>query len=346
MFVWAMRDKGSEWKAMQAFLAAGQLPFTPLVEAVCEPVIYQGKNPVTVVSDFGRKVAPLTESGRVWVDLHNLLLTFSANDVAELYEVFRASVGPLSHLITPVVRTSSPAEVRDAAFAWAQEYGPGICIRVEGVGYVEDKAKDVAGIVVASGFKPSSIDLIFDAQDLPRVVSHRVLRDLFPISQEARNWVVLGGSFPTSITDMKPDDYEHKWERREWTAWRDEMEGMATSRRPLYGDYATQPPIYVPSPPFPGSPSVRYTAGEEYVVLRGRRAAGAGQYIGHALYLREQEYYKEVVETPGDLYIDGIALRTKGTGNATTWRIASLERHLHVVGAQVARFASVLARAQ
>lgn len=344
MFVWAMRDKGSEWKAMQRFVTAGPLPFTPLVEAVCEPVIYQGKNPVKVIGDLGRKVLPLTDSGRVWVDLHNLLLQFSANDVAELYDVLRAGVGPAAPWITPIVRTSSPEPVRDAAFTWGHAHGSGICIRVDGVGRVREKADVVTGILTAFEADPSDVDLIFDAQDLPRVLSHGALNDLFPLSQFARNWVVLGGSFPSSITDMKPDDYEHKRERREWTAWRDEMEIVGNSRRPLYGDYATQSAIYTPSPPFPGSPSVRYTAGEEYVVLRGRRAAGAAQYIGHALYLREQAYYKEVVETPGDLYVDRIALRTEGTGNATTWRVASLERHLNVVAAQVARFVPVLTR--
>lgn len=346
MFVWTMRDKGSEWKAMQKFVSAGKLPFTPLVEAVCEPVIYQRKNPVAVVTDFARKVAPLADSGRVWVDLHNLLLAFSANDVAELHEVLRGSVGAMPHAITPIIRTSSPSAVRDAAFAWGRAHGSGVCIRVEGVGRLAEKAEAVRRIATAFGANLSDVDFIFDAQDLPRVVSHKELRDVFPLSQEARNWVVLGGSFPSSITDMTPDDYEHRWERREWTAWRDEMQDLGNHRPALYGDYATQAAIYAPSPPFPGSPSVRYTAGEEYVVLRGRRSAGAGQYIGHALYLREQPYFKEVTVTPGDVYVDRIALRTEGTGNATTWRVASLERHLHLVAAQVAPFASVLARTQ
>lgn len=345
MFVWAMRDKGSEWMAMDRFLKAGQLPFTPLIEAVCEPMMYKGKNPIDVIASLGKKLAPLTDSGRVWVDLGNLLFQYSPNDVAELHGVLRGSVGLAVHRVTPVVRTSSPGAIVEAAFEWARDEDSGICVRVDGVSRLAESAARVTEIVDAFGRDLSDVDLIFDAQDLPRAISHDALGDAFPIYKAARNWVALGGTFPGSITHMDPDLYEHRWERAEWTTWRDGATQMSTARLPMYGDYATQPPNYSPSQQFRGSPSVRYTLGEEYVVLRGRRNGEKGQYIGHARYLREQAYYREIIATPGDTYVETIAARTDREGSATTWRVASLERHLHVVAAQVARLSPVATRA-
>jgi hypothetical protein len=93
VFVWAMRDKGSEWRAMARCLRAGPLPFTPLVEAVCEPFIAQRghvpENPIVVMEKLARRIAPLTYSGRVCVDLGNLERVFSSNDVVEMMRVVR-----------------------------------------------------------------------------------------------------------------------------------------------------------------------------------------------------------------------------------------------------------------
>ncbi len=54
MFIWAMHDKGSEWKAIASFLAEGEMPFTPLVEAVCEPVLHSGKSPMQAVRNLAQ----------------------------------------------------------------------------------------------------------------------------------------------------------------------------------------------------------------------------------------------------------------------------------------------------
>lgn len=341
MFIWVMRDKGSEWKTALSFLSSRDLPFTPLIESVCEPIIHSGKSAIHVIRDLARKVAPLSARGRVWVDLSNLSRVLSSNDLAEIHSVFGNTQRLLAAPITPVVGTSMSEIVAESAMRLGHDLGVGICIRIDGVTRLNEASSRVTEIVRSCGLPDSDIDLIFDAQDLPRAVPYDALPDLFPLSRNARNWAVIAGSFPSTITDMHPDVYEHVRERAEWMNWLDESTRWTTGRFPVYGDYATQPAIYAPSPPFPASPSVRYTGAENYFVLRGRRGIpeGANQYIGHAIYLREQGYYREVVGTPGDLYVERIALRTQGTGNATTWRIASLQRHLHVVASQIESFA-------
>ncbi len=352
MFVWAMRDKGSEWRAMSGFLRAGALPFTPLVEAVCEPFIAQegrpAQNPIAAMGKLGGRIAPLTDSGRVWVDLGHLERIFSAPDVAEMLRVVRRHRELARHLVVPVIRTSTQTPVINAAFEWARGEGSGICIRVDGLTRLQEKSSLVNAIAEESGLRESDIDVILDAQDLPLAVSHDEMRSEFPLVHSARTWVVLAGSFPKSITDMKPDEYEHRRDRGEWNAWRREIEQHGDSRRPMFGDYATQPALYNPSPAFPGSPSVRYSTGDEYIILRGRggfggKGADYSQYIGHARFLRQQSYFRSVVSTLGDEYAERIAAGGNGTGNLTTWRVASLQRHLGVVSAQVSQYATVFA---
>lgn len=97
MFVWALRDKGSEWRAVAHFTKMGRLPFTPyLARPGKEP-----KNPVSVLRKLGEKV---------WVDLGNLVGHFTANDVAEFHNLVRENIGLVSHKVTPVIRASSPGQ--------------------------------------------------------------------------------------------------------------------------------------------------------------------------------------------------------------------------------------------
>jgi len=351
-FIWVMRDKGSEWRTLRRFLASGRLPFSPLIEAVCEPYFAREdsspKSPVAVLRTFGEKLGPLTDSGRVWVDLGHLLRLFSAADVGRFHKVVRQNIGLATHLATPIIRSSSPPEVVDAVFRWAHQEGAGIGVRIEGAQHLRDKAAFAREILKSSGLPGSEIDLFFDAQDLPRAASYEQFQDLFPLTLTARTWAVLGGAFPASITEMSPETFEHFLDRDEWDAWKEEIGGKGLRRIPLYGDYATQPALYSPSPSFPGSPSLRYTAERRFVLLRGRGGVrGQGidyrQYIGHAIHLIKQPYFREVCPTPADEYVQLIASRTHGTGNMTTWRVASLQRHLTLVATQVAQVAATIA---
>jgi hypothetical protein len=193
----------------------------------------------------------------------------------------------------------------------------------------------------------SSIDFVVDAQDLPRTYTHSDLRAAFQVCDDVRTWSVVAGTFPQGITHLSPDQYEHAQDRDEWLVWCEEVLGAQGNRLPLYGDFATQSAIYSVSPSFPGSPSVRYSTGTKFIVLRGRGSAAGdtvdySQYIGHARYLRSRKYFRDFVGTGADGYVERIALGTNGTGNQTTWRLASLGRHLELVAAQMTSYVPAL----
>lgn len=341
MYVWVLRDKGSEWRAVSSLLRDGPRTFYPLVEAVCEPFIAgretPAKSPVEVMQRLGGRLQLLAESGFVSADLGNLRQMFSARDRIEMLRLLRRAVGSKNHAVVPVVRCSDEPEFVDAACRTALEAETGLCIRVDGLTNADEKARVVSEIVDRSGIPENLIDFVAHAQDLPRLLSHEEIVAMFPIALRARSWTVVAGTFPPSITHLSPDDYEHHLERSEWLVYADELERSAAARRPQYGDYATQPAIYVPSPPFRASPTVRYSTGTGYVVLRGRGGDSGSfdQFVGHARYLITQEYFEDVTTTLGDGYVRRIATGSAGTGNATTWRVASLQRHVQVASAQV-----------
>jgi hypothetical protein len=297
------------------------------------------------MESLAARVTELSTSRKVWIDLGNLTHVMSGRDVAEMMHVARRAIGSRNDVVIPVVRTSSGESVIEAGFEWARQGGCGLCVRVDGLTRLREKSVVVDNLIRASRLPVQMVDLIADAQDLPRVASHEELAVAFPVAQECRTWAVVAGSFPDQITHLSPEQYEHRIERSEWSVFEVEMRRTAEWRRPLYGDYATQAPTYSPSPPFPGSPSVRYTLGDAFAILRGRGGPSIDytQYIGHARYLSTQPYFGEITSGFPENYVTQIAIGNSGTGNPTTWRVASLHRHVQVVGAQVG--AMVRARA-
>jgi hypothetical protein len=335
-----LRDKGSEWQAIGQMLQAGGMPVQPVIEAVCEPFIpRRGRktpSPKYIASALAGRLSALATAGVVRVDCANLLHMLSPFDVAEFMSVVRHCLGLHAHQIVPVVRTNAPQPVVDEAIAWARAYDCGLCIRTDGLSRLAELSARVDTLLSESRLVDGMIDLITDAQDLPRLNEFPALAAAFPIATRARLWAVVAGTFPASITDLSPEKYEHTLDRDEWQVYEEEVARELNYEPPAYGDYATQAAIYKPSPAFPASPTVRYTTERGFTVIRGRRRKNLSyeQYIGHARFLKATSYFEEITVTAGDKYVREIAKGTNGTGNPTTWRVASILRHIEMVKAQ------------
>ncbi len=349
MYVWAMRDKRSEWQTVRSFRTSGRLPFSLLVEAVCEPFVsIRGstiRTPESVMNSLAQNLVAAAAATRVWVDFENLALILKDHEIAEMISLLSRSLGVAARDVVPVLRTSSGPDTRRAVLTWSQLHGTGICIRVVGLSRLEDAAASTRNAIDDSKHALSKIDLVTDAGDLPRVVSHAELRSALPFVALVRSWSHLAGSFPSSVTHLSPDEYEHSLERSEWSVWKEDvLDESESGRAPDYGDYATQSAVYGISPGFAGSPTVRYTTETSFKVLRGRGAVSIdfSQFVGHARFLQRQPYFREQVDTLGDLYVDRIATGTQRTGNLGTWRVASLQRHVVLASNQAAAFQSIL----
>lgn len=341
MHVWVARDKASEWKVIDAFAARGELPFRLVMEAVSEPLMPTGrgrsKTPDQVIDRLCDRLAHIARFGRVLVDLENLMLELSGADVARLADRMAARFISDGSEVVPVVRTSRPAPLAGAILNWARRSGTGLAIRTSGVTSLPEKSARVAQLAESSALPADIIDLIADAEDLPSHVPLVNFANALPLSRTSRSWSVVAGSFPAGIAELSADIHEHILERTEWLSYVEQLPTLVGQRIPAFGDYATQHARYLPSKPFAPSPSVRYSTADSYVVLRGRRNLpnAHAQFIGHARFLRQQPYFCEIVRTSGDEYVERIAVGSNGTGNGTTWREASLSRHVSLVVAQV-----------
>ena len=344
MYVWAMRDKRSEWTAVRSLVTSGIAPFSVLGESVCEPFVsVRGSRvhtPEEVIGKLAGNIVSVSASIRVFVDLENFRLVNSDRDTARMLTALSKGLGLVARSVVPVLRTTSGPEVTEAALIWARSNGTSVCMRVVGLTRLDQASIAVQSLIDRAGLSPSQIDLVTDAQDLPRIVSHSEIRSAFPITTAARSWSHLAGSFPGAITHLEADEYEHTLERAEWTVWLDEIGNTEVGRAPDFGDYATQCARYTLSPAFGGSPTVRYSTGESFMVLRGRggspgKPTDFSQYVGHARFLKRSPYFRSQVDTLGDDYIDRIANGLHNTGSLETWRLASLQRHVTLAASQV-----------
>jgi hypothetical protein len=343
MYLLVARDKGSEWRALGELAAAGTLPSLVLIEAVCEPLVGQngkpGSAPDSIVMAIAVRSASLGRGAQVAVDVDNLLRQLSPSDAALLVPLLGYFFGMVVCIPRPAVRTTSPEPILSAAVELAHRTGSGLTLRVDGVHRFGADAQRANDIVRECGLAADRIDLVVDAKDLPSVVSIVEMHDSLTAAPFCRSWTVLAGTFPRSITHLSPETLLHRLERREWISYRDQLEeDGARIRLPWFGDYAAQGAVYEPAPPFRPSPSVRYTTADGFLVLRGKRddPQGHSQHIGHARVLQSLPEFGDIASGWTEEYVRRIAAGSNGTGNGTTWRVASIRRHVSVATSQSA----------
>lgn len=340
MYVWLARDKASEWIALSRVFARQRPVVRPLIDAVYERFSSEtGSLRVEPVAyGIASRLAALSAVTPVWFDVGNLLQYLEERDVLRVIQVVQDNLGFFGERVVPVVRATIPVRISHALWRWAKSVNSGICLRIDGFDGLRQKVLSLADCVKENAGSWGEVDLIADAQDLPRTHSISQLAAEIPFIAGVRSWTVSGSSFPAAVTHLSPDAYEHTIERAEWTSYRQAWRESRDIRMPWFGDYATQCGRYNRSPRAKPSPTVRYTTRGNFVILRGRRTGDSDedQYIGHARFLAAAEYFAEVAHTQGDSYVEYVARDVGDTGSASTWRVTSLLRHVEVTSRQVA----------
>src|SRR5439155_24925482 len=105
---------------------------------------------------------------------------------------------------------------------------------------------------------------------------------LVPKIAKWRSLTVASGAFPKDLTGLSVG--QHELSRLEWVSWFTSSKNHGLPRTPTFGDYAMIHPC-LPKP-IPGvniSASIRYTAWDYWVVMRGEGLRNPGG-SGHAQY--------------------------------------------------------------
>lgn len=154
----------------------------------------------------------------------------------------------------------------------------------------------------------------------------------------------LAGSFPKDLVNIPLG--LSKLKRWEWVIWSNACRNGGFDAG--FGDYATRHPLPVHEGIRPElmnvSASIRYTAGDEWIILRGEgtrtSTKGYAQYHDLAKQLVESGYFKGEEFSEFDKKIVEIANRMSKPGNTTTWISLSVGHHISEVIAQLTSLSS------
>lgn len=294
---------------------------TKAVEIPAEILEYWGKKPI-------------------FIDVHLIDATVRAACLEQILlgaKVLGIFVIPVISM-TSTTSVESDAKAKEFALDFAEKHNHGICLRLSRSDLRrESVADEINAFLKFHGLKKADTDLLIDLQIADDEYKSLVPRiNALPGLSEWRTFTLISGAFPVDLTKFKQPDL-YRIERMDWKAWLDSNSSL--SRKAAFGDYTIQHPVY--REPVPGanpSASIRYTAREEWLVMKGQglrspKSAGHAQYPANAALLIGQPEFKSFGETfsVGDAYIAKMGkepTKAKQTGNPRTWLRAGINHHL------------------
>jgi Beta protein len=193
------------------------------------------------------------------------------------------------------------------------------------------------------GTQPRSVHLVLDFQALfdtrPNIAS--ALETLRRIGSW-KSITVLLGAFPKDLADVEKNS-QQVLSRLDWLAWRDFVSENPYSA-PGFGDYTIQHGVYEEheGQHLNFSASIRYTADEGWVVMRGEGVLnedgpGYAQWPANAQLLCGREEFSGSAYCTGDRYIETMSEQTSQTGTAKDWLAAGINHHVTFVVRQIMR---------
>ena len=323
---------------------------TPLIELPPIPWDFETEAPARTIDTHLKKVTQKIE--RAWgvnrlffIDFLWIAETERMNDGTHPVDFIFSSARARGLCPIPVISLIKENEYLEACAKSVQKDKRGVCIRIQREDFVEfsDVGAELARVLDSVGAKQSAAHLLLDFRaltpDSRHLNSTQALEMIARIPQ-LTNWstfTVAATSFPENLIGLPPSESSHI-ARKEWNLWR----GILTKRPqrlPSFGDYAISHPEPAEVDPriMRPSASVRYTADDYWLVLKGRnlRDHGYGQFHEVCRELVEKPEYSGRAFSWGDEYIDDCANEMVGTGNLTTWRKVGTSHHLAFVFRQL-----------
>lgn len=189
----------------------------------------------------------------------------------------------------------------------------------------------------------SNIDLFIDLQitDNECLKLSNLMGEI-PNILEWRTFTVISGAFPKDLSGLAQHN-RHLIDRTDWNCWLKQINSEGLERKPSFGDYSIQHPIYKePQPGSNPSASIRYTLKDKWLIMRGeglRNEKGSGhqQYPAYAQLLSNDSEFFGKDFSFGDAYIaqKGENTQIKKTGTPRTWLTAGINHHITCTVSQI-----------
>lgn len=280
----------------------------------------------------------------LFVDLGLLPSTVRASDGLNPIEVlFReARIHQLSLIpVTGLDRTESHLS---AVASIIKTDHRGACIRLRRLEIQRPTfLADLRRLLSRLELSPAHVHLLVDYQIINNSCpSFAKLCSFLPNLSQWQTFTIASGAFTKDLSEFEKNR-QHTLTRFDWLTWHSEITSTSNlSRLPSYSDYTVQYPIFEEIPQFPNiSASIRYTAEEYWVIMRGeglRNEDGPGyaQYPANAQLLCDRVEFRGADFSYGDAYIEEMSQQSERTGTPETWIRAGINHHLTFVVRQIA----------
>jgi len=286
----------------------------------------------------------------VMVDTRNLLRDH-VEDGSHPLEYLKRHLTHIGVRMVPVTSFSHGEEHHAAVAAVAAE--DGVCLRLDRNQWADPAqlAAETFALLTELGIGPESVDVVIDLgsigeQDAPSaLLLARGALQALPSVNDWRSLVVVGSSFPATVSDAV-DRYGSSVVRRaEWEMYGHLIEGLELLPRvPTFGDYGIEGAAGVAggvAPMFSGkyiSASIRYTGLNGWFVVRGGRLQedGKDQYHKLAAEIVDSAHWRSEEFSWGDGYIARCARHLEGPGTPQHWRRVAVNHHVTTVVEELA----------
>lgn len=340
-YVPILKIKRGEKSALRELSPAIQSRVTPLLEIVERTTKGVGEHITTAFRDLADSVRPFS---RCFIDAREM-----ASDGAEAaVQVFERAAGS-GIVFTPVTGISRTVDVAAAM----EHRNHGIALRLRRDEFeAGGLSAGIQRFMDEHGLAPEGIDLIVDLGAVDNFVTVGVealatgFLGAVPGHLQWRTFTISACAFPRSMGGVGRSSHALV-ERADWLAWRDGQHAHRASvaRLPIYSDGVIQHPLGVEGfdpRTMQVSASVRYTAGDNWLLIKGvstRRSVPSIQFpllAAQLVYggLRSHSYGED--HCAGCRAVKHVADGGAGYGSADKWRQVGTIHHITTVVEQLA----------
>lgn len=359
-YVPVLRWKAAEKEALEQLSTEQKIYLTPVIEIIMPqpppPKTGQpAKTPEEMLTEsikiLKSKFPKIPEEIQKYWGKTPIFVDVSLIDISLRVDGLRQilSIGKsLGLYLIPVVNLNSSSDIQDAYIALANENAKGLCLRLPRSNFNEQSLSgDINNFLTLHKLAPQNIDLLVDFK-ITNGLCYKLtdLNQQIPSLLKWRTFTVVSGAFPKDLTNFTVD--LHYVNRSDWNSWENQIQSNGLVRKPTFGDYTIQHPVYYePTPGMNPSASIRYTLKDKWMIMRGQgvrgeKSKGFAQYPANAKLLSTQKEFFGANFSHGDAYIKekGEDINTKKTGTPRTWLRAGINHHLACVISQVSSLSS------